>query len=419
MPAVRILSVGNVYPPHDFGGGYERVWVGANAHLRARGHRLRVLCSDHRSPDVTEQREDEVHRELRWYWRDHSFPRVSPVASLGVERHNRRVLERHLAELEPELILWWSMGGLSIGLLETAGRRGLPALALVHDDWLDYGRRADAWYRRSSRLPGWIARLIEPIAGVPIGCDFDRAARYLFVSRHTCERARASGLTVADAGVLHSGIDPGLLEGPTDREWAWRILCVGRIEERKGTRTAIEALSRLPAEASLTLVGDGDPGTLVSLRAEAEALGVAGRVEFAGRCAPDAVRGHYDDADAVVFPVVWEEPWGLVPLEAMARRRPVVASGSGGSGEYLRDRENCLLAPGSRPDRLAEALLELAADRSLRERLVAAGRGLAAEHTADRFNEGLAAEVELQSSGERAPTAPSSSEASPTRSPAA
>ena len=45
----------------------------------------------------------------------------------------------------------------------------------------------------------------------------------------------------------------------------------------------------------------------------------------------------------VVFPVRWEEPWGLVPIEAMARGRPVVATGRGGSGEYLRDGENCVL----------------------------------------------------------------------------
>ena len=44
-----------------------------------------------------------------------------------------------------------------------------------------------------------------------------------------------------------------------------------------------------------------------------------------------------------MFPVRWNEPWGLVPIEAMARGRPVVATGRGGSGEYLRDGENCML----------------------------------------------------------------------------
>jgi glycosyltransferase involved in cell wall biosynthesis len=63
-----------------------------------------------------------------------------------------------------------------------------------------------------------------------------------------------------------------------------------------------------------------------------------------------------------------------VPLEAMTVGTPVVASGRGGSGEYLRDGENCLLfdvdsgAPG-----LAAAVERLAADEELRARLRAGG----------------------------------------------
>ena len=61
-----------------------------------------------------------------------------------------------------------------------------------------------------------------------------------------------------------------------------------------------------------------------------------------GRRSPAA----YAAADAVLFPVSWEEPWGLVPLEAMAVGRPVLASRAGGGpAEYLRAGENCLHSP--------------------------------------------------------------------------
>ena len=59
----------------------------------------------------------------------------------------------------------------------------------------------------------------------------------------------------------------------------------------------------------------------------------------------------YREHDAVLFPVRWDEPWGLVPLEAMGSGCPVVATGRGGSGEYLRDGENCLLVPPADPAR--------------------------------------------------------------------
>ncbi|MCW2967332.1 MAG: hypothetical protein JWM71_1104, partial [Solirubrobacteraceae bacterium] len=89
----------------------------------------------------------------------------------------------------------------------------------------------------------------------------------------------------------------------------------------------------------------------------------------------------YAAADAVVFPVVWDEPWGLVPLEAMALGRPVAATGAGGSGEYLRDGENALLfAPGDAQG-LAAALTRMADQDGLRQHLVATGRRTAAAHT--------------------------------------
>ena len=74
-----------------------------------------------------------------------------------------------------------------------------------------------------------------------------------------------------------------------------------------------------------------------SLRARAAGLDV----RFLGAKPRAELRDVYAAADVVVFPVQWNEPWGLVPLEAMSVGRPVVASGTGGSAEYLRDGENC------------------------------------------------------------------------------
>jgi hypothetical protein len=70
MTGVRILCVGNMYPPHHLG-GYELVWQGAVAALRAGGHDVRVLTTDHRLPETEAGDEPDLHRELLWYWRDH------------------------------------------------------------------------------------------------------------------------------------------------------------------------------------------------------------------------------------------------------------------------------------------------------------------------------------------------------------
>jgi glycosyltransferase involved in cell wall biosynthesis len=105
--------------------------------------------------------------------------------------------------------------------------------------------------------------------------------------------------------------------------------------------------------------------------------------------APAAVAALYREADAVLFPVRWEEPWGLVPLEAMASGCPVLATGRGGSAEYLRDGENCLLAPVGDPAALAASVRRLATDADLRERLRAGGLATAAGHGEERFHQAI------------------------------
>jgi glycosyltransferase involved in cell wall biosynthesis len=166
------------------------------------------------------------------------------------------------------------------------------------------------------------------------------------------------------------------------------------MDARKGVHVAIDALALLPAEAELTVQGSGDESYAAGLRERAESLGVSGRVRFAS--APrEELADVYAAADAVLFPVQWEEPWGLVPLEAMAVGRPVIASGTGGSREYLRDGENALVyAPRESAEGLAEAVRRLAADPSLRERLVAGGRPVAARYTEARYNAAIAEAID-------------------------
>jgi glycogen(starch) synthase len=386
---MRVLSVGNMYPPHHLG-GYELVWQSATEHLRAQGHEVSVLTSDHRQDGVTAGDPPYVHRDLRLWWRDHAWLRFSLRGRLEVERHNARVLAERLAADRPDVVAWWSMGGLSLSMIERVRRLGLPAIGLVHDDWLVYGPQVDAWLRTwRGRLHGRLAGVVERATGIPTRVDFSDAAAWLFVSDFTRRRADASASgPLAQTGVAPSGIDHRWVAGerPPARPWRWRILNVGRIDPRKGIDTAIGALAHLPAEARLVVAGDGDPRALAELREQAAALGVDGRVEWLGPTPRDALPALYAEADVVVFPVHWDEPWGLVPLEAMACGRPVVATGRGGSAEYLRDGENCLLFPAGDERALAAAIERLAGDDALRAALRAGGAATAPRFTDAEFN---------------------------------
>lgn len=378
-----------MYPPHHLG-GYEVIWQGAMEHLREHGFRVRILTTQHRNPDVADGSEDpDVYRELDWYWRDHEWRRLGLAARFRLERANAAIFDRHLAQFKPDVVTWWPVGGMSLGLIERVRRRRIPALLFVLDPWFAYGPRHDLWLRASSRLRPLTA-LVERATGLPTRVDYATSGRWVFCSRAMRTETLAAGLVGADDTILTPGVERSFLEQPRETEpppWRWRLLYVGRVVEQKGVLTAIEGLASLPAEATLTIVGDGDRGYRSTLERAAARLGIAERVTFVPARPRDELPAVYRAADVVVHPVGWSEPWGLVPLEAMALGRPVLATGRGGSGEYLVGEQNALLfAPGD-AGALATAVRRLAGDSRLRARLTEAGLETASRHSADVFNQ--------------------------------
>jgi type III pantothenate kinase len=116
---------------------------------------------------------------------------------------------------------------------------------------------------------------------------------------------------------------------------------------------------------------DRDP-EVARLRALAEAEGVAGRVHFLGRLDRAGTAAVMRSAD-VVASVPWYEPFGIVPIEAMACGTPVVASAVGGMIDTVVDGVTGLHVPPRDPERLADALAPLLADPDRRARLGRAG----------------------------------------------
>jgi glycogen(starch) synthase len=394
---MRILSVGNMYPPHHLG-GYELMWRSAVRHLRERGHEVRVLTTDYRSsdPDPTIDEDPDAHRSLRWYWRDHEFPRFTARERLGIERHNLAELDRHLRRFEPNVVNWWAMGGMSLSLIERARRLGLPAVGVVVDEWFVYGPRVDGWQRAMRRM-GRLGPVVGRLSGVPGPPKLGMAADWIFVSEMVRRSARQAGWAIERSSVANAGIQPSRFPRAPERPWEGRLLYLGRIDPRKGIAVAIQALAELP-DFVLDVVGPGDEAHERELRELVADSGLERRVRFS-RVGRGAVANTYAAADAVLFPVLWKEPWGLVPLEAMSVGRPVIATGTGGSGEYLVEGENCLIyRPGDDPVALAGAIRRLAEDASLRRRLREGGFATAERFTESAFNDAVAVAIEREAS---------------------
>ena len=390
---MRVLTVGNMYPPHHLG-GYELMWRSSVEHLRSLGHEVRVLTSDYRrrEPDDAIPEDPEVDRRLRWYWRDHAWPRLRFGDRLRLERWNLGLLDHHFRQFRPDVVAWWAMGGMSRSPIATVSRRGRPAVGVVVDDWLLYGPKEDQWQRAMRRL-GRLRRLAEGATGVPASLRFDDSVAWIAVSEAIRRRARGGGWRLADSEIAHGGVDHDLFRPAPEQPWRGRLAYVGRIDPRKGLRTAILALARLPGMA-LTITGSGDAVHLAELEALVREHDLDDRVSFERRPRSE-LSAAYASADAVLFPVLWDEPWGLVPLEAMAVGVPVVATGTGGSGEYLVGGENCLIfEPGEDPAALAEAIARLRDEPPLRARLRTGGLATAAGFREESFNLAVAAALE-------------------------
>lgn len=380
-----------MYPPHHYG-GYELSCQDVVARFRQRGHEVLVLTSDTRiAGEASDGAETGVRRDLGIYMRGHHLDSPPLHRRLQIERRNEGVLARALAEFRPDVASIWNHAALSLGMLETLNMHGVPMVLVVCNEWLVHGPQWDAWMRLFLGRPR-LAWSVRRATGVRTALPDLSSASVCYLSKWIRGKSvEHSPFKVPVSTVVYSGIEREHFPAPTayTTDWRWRLLYVGRLDPSKGAHVAIDALGHLPA-ATLEIVGRGDDDYANELRARADRLGVAGRVAF--RYAPRGeLHRHYAQADVFLFPVLWDEPFGLVPLEAMASATPVIATGTGGSSEYLFDGVNCLLVPKDDGGALAAAVERLAANPDLRARLIARGLQTAAVLDVDRLADVLEA----------------------------
>jgi glycosyltransferase involved in cell wall biosynthesis len=185
-------------------------------------------------------------------------------------------------------------------------------------------------------------------------------------------------ISVVPCGVDLTAFTPA---GPIEARRAdgprYRLVVLSRLVERKGIGNVITALADIP-DAELVVAGgperarlrdDDEARRLMDL---ARDTGVADRVDFRGRVERADVPPLLRSADVVVC-VPWYEPFGIVPLEAMACGRPLVASAVGGLVDTVVDEVTGFHVPPRDPARVAAAVRTLLDAPELRASFGAAG----------------------------------------------
>jgi len=259
---------------------------------------------------------------------------------------------RLVRELRPDLAFLeqepFSVPGLQWGA--ALGRAGIP-----------YGLQAD---ENLDRPFPWPARVIRRLL-LP-------RARWIAARSPTAERVALGWGARGRTGVVPHTV-PEWESVRRGGDPVFTVGFAGRLVPEKGILELVEAVSRLPSEVRLLVVGNG------SLRAEVEATTLPnGRIEVRAGVAHEQMRAVYGEMDVLAVPSrttsTWAEQYGRVLVEAMLCGRPVVGYRSGEIPWVIESTGGGMLVPEGDVGALAEALRALQANPRRRQELAERGR---------------------------------------------
>ena len=205
-----------------------------------------------------------------------------------------------------------------------------------------------------------------------------QSARVVAISSHTADEVRR--LAPVPVDVIPYGIGMEGQPNASARESGdtqATILFVGRLVERKGVEYLVRALRHVrPATVRLAIVGDGPERPRLEQIARDE--GVLERIEFWGRVSHETLRQAYQRATLFVLPSIVDsrgdtEGLGVVLLEAMSYRMPVIASDVGGITDIVQPGRTGILVPPNDVQSLAAAIQLIVQDRVRAAELADAG----------------------------------------------
>lgn len=407
---MRICLVAHGFPPVERTGveGYTRSLAEA---LTRAGHRVEVFAP-RRDPvlaDLALRREERDGYAINWL--THNATPETPRQALSMPDVTR-AFAAFLDRERPEVVHFQHLLKLGLGLVEAAEERGIPCLYTAHDYFPvchrytllrpdlshcdvrgdaracarcdlalshlneqpglgDYHMGAfesqlapEAWRRLEGILAdrleehGLAGERFEGLASERRELDRLRAetfARFDLVlapSRHLLGELERGGLPRERLALQPYGFrceDLARLAPPrASAGRPVRFAFLGGVAKHKGVHVLLEAFSRVPRGAELSVFGDSsDRAYVEAMRARCGAVGALWRGPYEREALPAIL----DEVDVVVVPSIWVENWPLVIHEAFAAHRPVLTSRFGALPECVRDGEDGLLfAPGDAED---------------------------------------------------------------------
>jgi glycogen(starch) synthase len=329
LAPLRILIWGNTFPCL---GGVER-FVDVLAHgIHARGHTL-VVLSDGKSVDVLTDRPFPIK----------TIPMTVPIFGqdpLGILTSASEA-RNFIEQFEPDVIHYNSSAVEMPIFVMSAMKMGIPIVKTLHSD---LGNRAFL------RKDGTFSKIVAASTRITTVSQHVHS----LVPKVACLQGRTVQLIENSLPSDTSYVRPARRK---------RIFCLGRLVPEKGFDVLVSAMKIVvQTHADATLIIGGMGPEMESLKAQIVDLGLAKTVSLAGWILPDDVMSKMQEADIVAFPSRWEEPFGLVAIEAALAGRCCVASDVGGISKNIETGVTGELVPPENAVVLAERLNVLLSD---------------------------------------------------------
>jgi glycosyltransferase involved in cell wall biosynthesis len=368
---LSFCMVTTFYPPHHFGGDAMHAYRLSNA-LARRGHSVTVVHSE------------DAYRALDGRAQEDAFPHERGVTlrplrtSFPVAAATATYVTGHAAFYASQLDAVFRGECFDVVHFHNVSLAGGPGvlrygdgvkLYTTSEHWLvcpmhvlfRYDRepcvephclRCTLAFRRPPQLWRYTGLLDRALDDVDL---------FVAPSRFTLAAHRARGFSRPMRHLPHFLPETDTAGGDAAGHTRPYALFVGRLERLKGVHVLLDAF-RDYRELDLVVAGDGEQ------RAELErqAAGLE-HVRFLGHVSQGELDGLYRGATALVVPSVGYEVFGLVVLEAFARRTPVVVHDLGALPELVEDSGGGLVY--RTPHELVQALDRLRTDRALRDEL--------------------------------------------------
>jgi phosphatidylinositol alpha-mannosyltransferase len=360
-PSLRIVQV----CPYswDVPGGVQVHVRELAAHLRERGHEVRILAPGrrygHRDDAVIVGRAVPVRGN-------------GSVARISFGPQVASAVTHALREFRPEVIHVHEPLVPSVSMHAVLNAE-VPVVATFHSN-VGRERVGSFWFQLA--IP-----LIRPVWNrVSCRIAVSEAARHSVTSR----------MGASDVRIVPNGVDVSRFAtaAPAPLPAGRHLLFVGRLEERKGFPIAVRAFERLAAhypDLRMLVIGDGSERDAV----DGLPAPLRSRVDMLGRVDDDRLASYLKAADVYLGPARGGESFGIVLAEAMAAGLPIVASDIPGYRDVARHELEAVLVPPGDPAALVAGVRRVLDDASLAKALGDRGRLRAREFDWDRVTDAL------------------------------